>query len=241
MNRRPQTWLRILSLTFGIVVIVAAGTVGNTNASEQSDHLVAGGPSISGYVQAGLRVLSIDPGDDNPCFTIYRGDYVRLETTDGGPVTITIPELKVAKTFPPAKGEKAYFKVPNTGKFALTVGGKAGLIEAIEYRTSGYEEIGAAEGSALLANISPFILDVRTPGEFATGHIAGAVLIPVQVLQARIKELDGRQDQPLFVYCRSGNRSTVAANILMTAGFEKVVNLRGGMNEWVGMGLPVVK
>src|SRR5690606_17157090 len=73
----------------------------------------------------------------------------------------------------------------------------------------------------------------RTSKEFEEGHLKDAanydVLIPVEFDQ-QIATLD--KSTPVFVYCRSGKRSTVAAGKLRAAGFEKIYELRGGINEW---------
>lgn len=74
------------------------------------------------------------------------------------------------------------------------------------------------------------VLDVRTPEEFAAGHIPGAKLMPLQVLESMLSELD--KDQKYVVVCRSGNRSTEASGILAESGFKNVFNMNGGMNEW---------
>ena len=81
-----------------------------------------------------------------------------------------------------------------------------------------------------------FLIDVRTPEEFATGHIPGSINIPVNELASRLTEVP--QDQPVIVYCRSGNRSATAARILVDAGFGPVYDL-GGIQTWVSDGLPV--
>lgn len=74
------------------------------------------------------------------------------------------------------------------------------------------------------------LVDVRTPQEFATGHIPGAVNIPLQELERRMPELDGK-DRPIVVYCRSGNRSSNAARMLEKAGYTDIHNL-GAMTRW---------
>lgn len=74
------------------------------------------------------------------------------------------------------------------------------------------------------------LVDVRTPAEFAAGHIDGAVNIPVQQLDARLHELQPK-DRPLVVYCRSGHRSGNAARLLKSAGFPAVHDL-GPMSRW---------
>ncbi len=84
----------------------------------------------------------------------------------------------------------------------------------------------------------PFLLDVRQPEEFRTGHIAGAKLIPLGDLHTRLKELP--KNQEIIVVCRSGNRSLSATRQLAVAGY-KAVNLRGGMIAWSSTGLPVTK
>ena len=100
-------------------------------------------------------------------------------------------------------------------------------------------DISAAEARQLIAADNPFILDVRTPMEFQSGHIPDAVLIPVQQLAKRIGEIAAQQDRKVFVYCRSGNRSNVAAKILKDAGFRAIFNLRHGILEWQAAGYPI--
>ena len=82
---------------------------------------------------------------------------------------------------------------------------------------------------------------MRSAREFAGGHLGGAVLLPVQELQKRLGELAGDKDRPVFVYCRTGNRSNVAAKLLVDAGHKQVVNLRTGIVGWQQAGLPVIK
>lgn len=80
------------------------------------------------------------------------------------------------------------------------------------------------------------LLDVRTPEEFAQGHIPGAVNISVQTLESRLSELP--QDQPIVIYCRSGNRSAQASTILDNAGFNGIYDM-GGIIAWQSAGLPI--
>ena len=80
------------------------------------------------------------------------------------------------------------------------------------------------------------LVDVRTPEEYASGHIAGSVNIPVQELGNRLAEVS--KDQPVVVYCRSGNRSAQAASILESAGYTGVYDL-GGIGAWQQAGYPI--
>ncbi len=74
------------------------------------------------------------------------------------------------------------------------------------------------------------LVDVRQPDEVATGTLPGAINIPLDVLPERIGELDPARR--VVVLCRSGGRSTRAAELLTAAGFGDVVNLAGGMLAW---------
>jgi len=85
------------------------------------------------------------------------------------------------------------------------------------------------------------LLDVRTPSEWesATGHLRGALLIPVQELAGRIEELDPYKHRPMIVYCRTQNRSAHAASFLKEHGFN-VTAMAGGITRWNSEDRPVV-
>ena len=84
------------------------------------------------------------------------------------------------------------------------------------------------------------VLDVRTPAEFASGHILGAVNIDVESkdFDAKMGDLDRRLTYA--VYCRSGRRSVTATEKMSLAGFTHLYNLTDGILEWVSSGHPVV-
>ena len=74
------------------------------------------------------------------------------------------------------------------------------------------------------------LLDVRTPEEFAGGHVEGARNVPIDDLEKRLDEA-GPKDQPVVVYCSAGGRSARAAKILRANGWTQVVDL-GPMSAW---------
>jgi phage shock protein E len=76
------------------------------------------------------------------------------------------------------------------------------------------------------------ILDVRTPEEFAAGHVPGAKNIPHDQLPSRLAELAGAKDKDIVVYCRSGRRSEMAIDTLSSQGFERLLHLEGDMIRW---------
>lgn len=85
------------------------------------------------------------------------------------------------------------------------------------------------------------ILDVRTPDEFAAGHVPGARNIPHDQLPNRIAELAGAKDKEVVVYCRSGKRAAVAQETLAKHGFGRITHLEGDMLRWQEEKRPVEK
>ncbi len=84
----------------------------------------------------------------------------------------------------------------------------------------------------------PLLLDVRSAGEYRTGHVPGAINIPINELPARLGELDGEKDRELVVYCESGGRAGAAEQTLRDAGYSQVIHLEGDMSGWRRNDLP---
>src|SRR5690606_24149049 len=76
------------------------------------------------------------------------------------------------------------------------------------------------------------LLDVREEAEYAFGHIEGSISIPMGELEDRLDELD--KDKEIYVICRTGTRSDLAAQKLVEKGFTKVYNVLPGMSAWKG-------
>lgn len=95
-----------------------------------------------------------------------------------------------------------------------------------------YEQITPTEAKALMDSEDGYIiLDVRTPEEFAAGHIAGAILIPDYEIGEKAESILTDKDQLILVYCRSGRRSKNAASELATLGYTNIKEF-GGINDW---------
>nr|MTA36229.1 rhodanese-like domain-containing protein [Actinomycetota bacterium] len=84
------------------------------------------------------------------------------------------------------------------------------------------------------------VLDVRTAGEFSSGHIDGAINIDVEGMNfdSEIAKLD--KSATYAVYCQSGRRSGIAVGKMSDAGFASLSNLEGGIQSWQVAGLPLV-
>ena len=85
------------------------------------------------------------------------------------------------------------------------------------------------------------ILDIRTPGEFQSGHLQSAILIDFysQTFADRLSRLD--KEKKFLIYCRSGNRSTRSLEIFKKLKFQKIYHMANGISTWKSEGFPVVK
>lgn len=102
-------------------------------------------------------------------------------------------------------------------------------------------EVGTFEAVQLINRRDALVLDVREPGEFAAGHIAGARHIPQRQLATRLKELEKFKSRPVIVCCQNGSRAGSAASLLRNSGFSEVFALRGGIAAWRQAGMPLEK
>lgn len=96
-----------------------------------------------------------------------------------------------------------------------------------------WREIGAPEAQQLVAAGSVRLLDVRNPNETAHGIIPGALVIPVDALEERLREVP-KSGKPLLVYCAGGSRSAAACEFLSSKGYDELINLGGGFQSWGG-------
>ncbi|GGO69075.1 rhodanese-like domain-containing protein [Bowmanella pacifica] len=85
------------------------------------------------------------------------------------------------------------------------------------------------------------VVDVRTPEEYAEGHVPGAINVPHDRINEFLQQLDNEKSSQLVLYCRSGRRAKLAANELHKLGFGSITLLEGDMLGWQEQGLQVEK
>jgi rhodanese-related sulfurtransferase len=105
---------------------------------------------------------------------------------------------------------------------------------------TGVTNMNVEDFSKKTAESGVVILDVRTPGEFMTGHIQDAQNIDFESgsFESQIESLD--KNGTYAVYCRSGNRSGQAVKVMQDAGFKNIYNLDGGVIDWTNAGKALV-
>ncbi len=101
-------------------------------------------------------------------------------------------------------------------------------------------DLNPADFQAKAQEAGVILLDVRTAGEFAAGHLEGAINIDVEgmTFEGEIASLDNTKTYA--IYCQSGRRSRIAVETMNKAGFTKLFNLDEGIGSWQAAGLPVV-
>ncbi len=204
--------------------------------------VVSKSPPVSGDIVGGFRVLNVAEGSRGVNLTVFRGDYIKFKLP--GSVTeavLSIPDLSIQQRLIGNLDEAPYFKMEKSGVFPFVLGTATGSIFVVDYQQANYQEVTPKQAAELIRNIAPLVLDVRTPGEYSRGHLKDSMLIPLQQLQTRWQEIAGHKDKDLLIYCATGNRSTVAAKILIDNGFKRIFNLRQGISGWEREKFPVVQ
>lgn len=124
------------------------------------------------------------------------------------------------------------------------------LMDFVMAAKANIKEVNADELEAMIAdNDNLLVVDVREPGEFMHGHIKHALLVPRGVLEPaadlnypkRNEQLSAARQRPVAVYCATGGRSALAANVLQEMGFEEVYSLAGGFDGWSQASKPVFR
>ena len=126
---------------------------------------------------------------------------------------------------------------------AVILIGVAAAYLGVAYRKHAdhFATVPASSFGAIIDTNAATLIDVRTPEEFAEGHIKGATLINYESPDFSEKIAKLNKNQHYLVYCRSGNRSSKAIAIMKQQGFTHITELKGGISAWTSANLPVTK
>jgi|SRR5690606_6927836 rhodanese-related sulfurtransferase len=100
--------------------------------------------------------------------------------------------------------------------------------------TEHFKILDSAQYEQIITQNEVTIIDVRTPGEYKSGHIKNAQNINVQSGDFKAKMQNFEKEKPIYIYCRSGARSANAGKILEEMGFTEIYDLKGGVLSWKG-------
>jgi len=116
----------------------------------------------------------------------------------------------------------------------------AGIYTAKLLDKEEYYDITVLEAKELIDETPDLvILDVRTVSEYEENHLENAINIPIDELPIRLDELN-KKDK-ILVYCRTGNRSSTAIEILIEAGYTKIYHMYEGISAWIQKNYPIVQ
>jgi phage shock protein E len=102
-------------------------------------------------------------------------------------------------------------------------------------------DVDVAEAQQIVDDGGAVILDVRTPEEFAAGHLPGAININVEASDFDTKVAGLDESAETLVYCRTGNRSGIATDKMVELGFTDMSDLQGGIEAWAAAGEEIVR
>ncbi len=114
------------------------------------------------------------------------------------------------------------------------------IFNEYKFLTIKYKEITPQE-SVYLINNDAFILDVREGAELNQGTIRNSEHIGFSLVQNNIDSIKKYSSKPTIVFCKSGARSSIVANLLIKNNFKDVYSMKGGFESWVSDNLPVIK
>ncbi|MEX1308421.1 MAG: rhodanese-like domain-containing protein [Eubacteriales bacterium] len=222
---------RIGSALLVLVMVSMLILAGCQSASESTAKA-----ETTGQLKDGMRVIEIEKGFSKADISVNRGEELTIiYSGENAGVSLEVPGYEVENTSE-SNTVELYVKAKTEGEFELVVtDGKTtenGLLVVKAYQNEATFRSVMPEDFEAAMTGEYFLLDVRTQEEYDDVHIEGATLISVYELENRISEIEQYKDIPVLVYCRSGNRSIVASQILIENGFMNITDLQGGISAW---------
>jgi rhodanese-related sulfurtransferase len=178
---------------------------------------VIAGPSSGMALAGALRMVPDQPG--NLLVVIFPDNIFKYASS----VMRHFPSL-----FPPATAAAG---APNPLDARL-------YDEMVAHAKTSRDAVEVGEARRLIEGARAFVLDVRSPDQYAAGHLPGAVNIPLADLGASAARLPQDRDAPILTVCNRGNISANGMLYLKSLGYSRVKTLSGGTNAWVAEGLP---
>ena len=123
--------------------------------------------------------------------------------------------------------------------FIVILGVWVGL--ELRYTFNGTPQLSPTQATLLINREEPVILDVRDISSFTKGHLPSAINIPIVDLPQGNAKLEQHKDRHILLVCAQGMQSGQAAQLLHKQGFQKLSILKGGMQNWLAEGMPMVK
>lgn len=204
--------MKKLAAVFTVLLCLAALLAGCTD----KDGRFTVTAEVTGLVEGGVTILALD-----------------AQAAGFTSAFVAVPE-SVAAGFTFETGQKVEITLKHTAGGSGSEDLEALAVKLIENEqdvTVPYQTITPEQAKQFIDAGGAVILDVRQPDEYATGHIRGAVLLPVGEIEAQAATVLPDKNTKILVYCRSGNRSAVAAAALQTLGYTDVSDF-GGIIDW---------
>jgi rhodanese-related sulfurtransferase len=190
----------------------------------------------TGNVVNGIRGIELSAIEPSQSIFFYPGDTILLYRNDFLCEDARFCQYENDKLLP--LGDIPGLAVESEGQFA--VADQTYAFKVIPFERPNYKAVLALEAIEILKNINPLVLDVRLEEDLVKGKIQGSYFIPLESLKGHLDALNGHQFKDILVTCGTGKRSTAASKFLINAGFNRIFNLRYGLNDWTTSGLELI-
>jgi rhodanese-related sulfurtransferase len=115
------------------------------------------------------------------------------------------------------------------------------IMTELKRAIKGYKEVLPSEAVRLINKEDAMVLDVREANELEQGSIIDSKHIALSALPEKLDSLSSNKDQPILVFCKTGNRTTQACKLLLKNSYSNVFGLKGGITAWVNDQFPITK
>ncbi len=115
------------------------------------------------------------------------------------------------------------------------------IMTELKRATKGYKEVLPSEAVRLINKENAMVIDIREVNEIEQGSIIDSNHVALSVLPEKLDSLSNNKDQPILVFCKTGNRSAQACKLLLKNNYTNVFGLKGGLTAWVNDQLPITK
>ena len=105
----------------------------------------------------------------------------------------------------------------------------------------GGQQLSPQQATQLINSQDAVVVDIRKKDEFRSGHLPNAINIPAASINSSLGQLEPYKDKPVILVCKTGTTTGAVGSALKKAGFANVTRLKGGILEWQGSSLPLIK
>ncbi len=206
---------------------------------------------LSGKIYDGTRHIEFTAGEKPPSIYVLEGEHVMLIVrAKNFPHSLHIPDFNISQDSEEGVDIKVEFVASKLGVFPMFCNsfcplsqgdfqGQIVVLSKTETAIPDFETVDIFEAKRIVDSRDALVIDIRTPQEFFSGHLPGAISIPITQLEYRLREIEQYKNRDVLVYCCNGRMVHTAASILRKNGFTSVKLLSASVADWTKAGFVI--